>query len=355
MTEPQGTLQLPPQLSTIAPEVDHMYYVIYWISVVFFVAIVGATIYFSMKYRRRPGHSSKPPGHATALEIAWTVAPLFLLVWLFHAGFTTYLHGTVAPQNAHDIRTRAMQWNWEFEHEGGVIDDLNILKIPVGEPVRIIMSSSDVLHSFFIPAFRVKRDAVPGMYTTLWFEATELTGSKACETDADCGAAHMMCGRQGECVLPLFCTEYCGAPQGITDSAGRNTNHSTMLADVRVVTGEEYRRFIAEGPPPPAECEGSENQPACWGEKLYTSNGCNACHSVDGSAAPGPTWAGLWGRAGAFVDGGNYNADENYIRESILQPQAHIVAGYANVNMPPYRLSDRQIDAIIAYMQTLSE
>lgn len=354
MTEPQGTIQLPPQLSTLAPEVDDMYYAIYWISVVFFVAIVGAMLYFAMKYRRRPGIVSKPPGHATALEIGWTVAPLFLLAWLFHAGFTTYMHGSVAPANAHDIRVRAMQWNWEFEHEGGVIDDLNILKIPVGEPVRIIMSSSDVLHSFFIPAFRVKRDAVPGMYTTLWFQATELTDTRACESDADCPEAHM-CGRAGECVLPLFCTEYCGAPQNIQDSAGRNTNHSTMLADVRVITGEAYREFLELGPPPPAECEGSENQPACWGEKLYASNGCVACHSVDGSVAPGPTWQGIFGRQGSFVDGGNYVADENYIRESILQPQAHIVAGYAAVNMPPYRLSDRQIDAIIAYMRTLSE
>lgn len=358
MTQPQGTVQLPPQLSTIAPEVDAMYYAIYWISVASFVAIVGAMLYFAYKYRRRPGHEAKPAGHATVLEITWTVAPIFLLAWLFHAGFVTYLHGSVAPEDARDIRVRGMQWNWEFEHEGGVIDELNVLKVPVGHPVRLIMSSSDVLHSVFIPAFRVKRDVVPGMYTTLWFEATHETEERTCEQDADCPEAHF-CGRENNgvrtCALPLFCAEYCGAPQGIQDSAGRNTNHSTMLAEVRVVSQEAYDAFLLEGPPPPAQCATAEDSDACWGEDLYLKNGCNACHSVDGSRAPGPTWQGLWGSSRQFADGTAAAADENYIRESILQPQAKIVTGYGGVNMPPYRLSDRQIDAIIAYMRTLSE
>ena len=354
MTEPQGTVQLPPQLSTIAPEVDDMYYLIYWISVVFFVVITGAMLYFMYKYRRRPGRKAKAPGHATALEIAWTVAPLFLLVYLFHMGFQTYIHGSVAPDDAVDVRVRAMQWNWEFEHPGGVIDEMNLFKVPVNKPVRVIMSSSDVLHSLFIPAFRVKRDAVPGMYTSLWFEATELTDDRECEVDADCPEAHQ-CGRNGTCALPLFCTEYCGAPQNIQDSAGRNTNHSTMMADVRVITQEAYQEFLELGPPPPPECEGSDDMMECWGEQLYAVNGCVGCHRVDGSAGPAPTWQGLWGAQRAFDGGGSAVADENYIRESILQPQANIVEGYTAVNMPPYRLSDRQIDAIIAYMQTLSE
>lgn len=361
---PEGTLQLPPQWSTIAPEVDAMYYFIYWVSVAFTVAIFGAMIWFMWKYRRRPGVKSKQPGHATALEITWTFAPLILLVILFHEGFVGYVKGAVAPEDSVEVRVRGMQWNWEFEHRGGVIDDLNYLRVPVNTPVRLVMSSSDVLHSFFIPTMRVKRDVVPGMYSTLWFEATHQTPDIVCEQDADCPEA-MWCGKvppgesERKCSLPIFCTEYCGAPTGITASAfsegGRNTNHSTMMGDLAVVTMEEYDAFIEEGPPPPPECESADDPAACWGENLH-SNYCVACHSVDGVAqAPAPNWKGLYGNQRQFVDGSSTEADENYIRQSILQPQSQIVQGYANVNMPPFRFSDRQLDAIIAYMRSLNE
>ncbi|MDH5493024.1 MAG: cytochrome c oxidase subunit II, partial [Myxococcales bacterium] len=170
----EGTLQLPPQLSTLAPEVDGMYYAIFWWSVILFVLIVGAMLFFVVKYRRRPGHEARPTGHSTLIEVLWTFAPLLLLAYFFHRGFTGYMDGVVAPANAIDIRARAMQWNWEFTHQGEV-RQMNELTIPVGQPVRMIMSSSDVLHAFFIPEFRVKKDVVPGMFTTLWFEATETT------------------------------------------------------------------------------------------------------------------------------------------------------------------------------------
>ena len=363
-TLPEGTLQLPPQLSTGAETVDSMYYFIYWVSVAFTVAIFAAMIWFMWKYRRRPGVKAKPTGHATALEIGWTFAPLILLVILFHQGFTGYVQNAVAPEDSIEIRVRGMQWNWEFEHRGGVIDDLNYLRVPHNKPVRLVMSSSDVLHSFYVPAFRVKRDVVPGMYSTLWFQATHLTGHQACESDADC-AEGLWCGKvapggeQRECTIPVFCAEYCGAPQGITASAfdegGRNTNHSTMMADLAVVTQEEYDTFIKEGPPPPPECESADDPAACWGQNLH-ANYCVACHSVDGVAqAPAPNWKGLFGNQRQFADGSSATADENYIRQSILQPQSQIVQGYANVNMPPFRLSDRQLDAIIAYMRSLNE
>ena len=315
-----------------------MYYLIFWISVVFFVAIVGAMLYFAMKYKRRPGLVSKPPGHATALEITWTVAPLFLLVYLFHAGFTTYIHGTVAPENAHDIRVRAMQWNWEFEHPNGTTQ-MNEAMLPVGVPIQFIISSSDVLHSFYVPEARLKRDAVPGLYTTLWFEVPKerLQGKK----DVD---------------VWVFCAEYCGAPHGITNGSEANTNHSTMRAQLHFVPQSVYDDFLKKGPPPPPECEGKPNVASCWGEQIYEQAGCRACHHTDGvTEQPGPNWKGLFGHNVKFEDGTSQVADANYIRQSILQPQAKIVAGYTTINMPPYRLSDREIDAVVAYIKSLGE
>ena len=346
--DPQGTVQLPPAYSAYAREVDELYGSIFWLSVALFVGIVGAMLVLLWRYRRRPGRKSKPTGHATVLEIAWTVAPLFPLAWLFHAGFAHYVDGAVAPEGAYEVRVRAMQWSWEFEHPGGALGPLNELTVPVWEPVKLIMSSSDVIHSFFVPGLRVKRDVVPGMYTTLWFEADQVTGG-ACESDDACPEGQF-CGRQGRCALPIYCAEYCGAPQDIQDSAGRNTNHSTMLAELYVV--EEMPSFE---PIMPERCEAAEDPMACWGEHLYQSNGCVGCHSVDGSSGPGPSWQGLWGSERAFEGGERAVADENYVRQSILQPQAQVVEGYTSVNMPPYRLSDRQIEAIVAYLRTLSE
>ncbi len=396
---PEPTIQMPAQWSTIAPEVDYMYYFIYWVSVVFTIGIFGSMGWFMWKYRRRPGVKAKPTGHNFGLEIFWTFTPLLLLAYLFHAGFQGYLHGTVVPDDHVEIRVRGMQWNWEFEHPGGVIDTYNELKVPVNKPVQLIMSSNDVLHSFYVPLFRVKRDVVPGMYTSLWFEATHTTGEvTGCTQDAQCGEGQSCyygnciaqcqqdsdcweaigegswCGGQvGDetriCALPVFCAEYCGAGSGITrsafddpDGSGRNTNHSTMMADLRIISQEGYDRFLEVGPPPPAECattdatcEGEECK-ACWGQSLYQSSGCSACHSSDGSPGPAPTWQGLWENQRTFMNGAEPAvADRNYIRESILNPQARIVEGFGNVAMPAYRLSDNQIDAIIAYIQTLSE
>ena len=342
MNQPQGTVQLPPQMSTIAPQVDEMYYFIYWVSVVSFVLIVGFMVWYVIKYRRRPGVKAKPTGHSTALEIAWTFLPVILLAYLFHEGFAGYMRGVVAPEDAREIRVRGMQWNWEFEHRPEGIIEMNELTVPVGMPIKLVMSSSDVLHSFFVPVFRVKRDVVPGMYTTAWFEATHTTSHFPRQDD--------------DKPLTVFCTEYCGAPKGIDNSAENNTNHSTMRADLHVVTPAEYFKFMEEGPPPPPECEGQANEAACWGEKLRVSAGCQSCHGVDGVAqAPAPNWKGLFGSARTFADGSSVEADENYIRTSILQPSSQIVSGYESINMPPYRLSDRQIDALIAYMKSLNE
>lgn len=395
---PEGTLQLPPQMSTIAPEVDAMYYDIYWISVAFTVAIYAAMLWFMYKYRRRPGRKAKPTGHSDALEIFWTFTPLILLGWLFHAGFQGYIAGVYAPEDSIEIRVKAQQWLWEFEHPGGVIDVPNELKVPVNQPVELIMSSADVLHAFFVPVFRVKRDIVPGMYTSLWFEATHLTGPQTCdestpcddgetcywgsciptcESDADCipalGNASFCGGRINDeeriCAYPVFCAEYCGAmhdnpntsgafndPRGL----GRNSNHSTMLADLRVITQEGYDRFLEMGPPPDASCVTAEDPNCegeacltCWGQTLATQQGCPSCHSTDGTDGTAPTWKGLWGRERNFEAGvASVTADAAYITESIREPQARIVQGFTQAAMQPFRLSDKQIEAITAYIRS---
>jgi cytochrome c oxidase subunit 2 len=337
MTIPKGTTQLPPQLSTLAADVDWLYNLVYWITVVGFVLVTGFMVYCLVKYRRKPGVKASVTGHSTALEIAWTFSPLILLAYLFHAGFQGYIRGAIAPEDAIEIRVRAMQWNWEFEYPNGMVE-MNKLTVPVDQPVKLIMSSSDVLHSFFVPEFRLKRDVVPGLYTTLWFEATELTGDRP---------------------ITVFCAEYCGAPLGITDgtvATGRNSNHSTMLAALNIVPRAEYEELMEQGPAMPAQCEGHENPAACWGEDLYAANGCRACHSTEaGVDAPAPSWAGLFGSERSFTDGSTKVADENYIAQSIREPQVLKVDGYGAVNMPPFRLSDRQVDAIIAFMRTLPQ
>lgn len=344
MTVPKGTTQLPPQLSTVAAEVDDLYMVIYWTSVISFILIVGFMVYYVVKYRRKPGVKPLPTGHSVVMELVWTLSPLILLGYLFFQGFSTFVDSTVAPRDAVEIRVTGMQWSWVFEHPNGYVQQ-NELIIPANKPVKLIMSSSDVIHSFFVPAFRVKRDVIPGMYTTMWFEATEETGDNR--------------------PLTVFCAEYCGAARGSTDGSlenDPNSNHATMLAYITVLSEEEYERRVHEGflesQAPPPGCEGSDDPMACWGEQLHAEKGCNACHSTQpGVNAPGPSWAGLWGEQRELEGNESALVDENYVLESIRQPQAKIVRGYAGVNMPPYgerNLPQAQVDAIIAYLKSLN-
>ncbi len=317
-----STYQLPAQLSTYAAEVDWLYYVIFWISVAFFVGIVGVMGYFVVRYRSKPGVRAKKTGHSNTLEVAWTVLPLILLIVLFHWGFQSYVRGSVAPSSSLDIRVRGAQWLWEFRHPNGM-EELNEVTLPVGTPIRFIMSSGDVLHSFFVPDFRVKQDVVPGRYSTLWFEATK-TGK-----------------------VQAYCTEYCGAPEGATGNVG----HSAMLATLNIVDEETYEKFLEKGPAAPEGLSEAE-----WGKELVEKSGCRTCHGVDGaSQMPAPNFKGLYMREEKMTSGKTIVADENYIRESILQPQAKIVSGYENLLMPPYKFGEAQLDAIIAYIKELSQ
>jgi cytochrome c oxidase subunit 2 len=303
---------MPGQWSTVAPTVDWMFYFIYWLSVIMFVGVTAAAIYFVVKYRRRPGVKSEPTGHNNALEISWTVAPVIMLALLFHFGFKGWLELRVPPADAIQIRVRAKKWLWEFEYPNGM-HSVTDLHVPVNRPVRIVLSSDDVIHSFFVPAFRIKQDATPGFYQTTWFQATHVG------------------------TVDLFCAEYCG------------TGHSAMLGHVIIQSQAEYERYLAEGVGPrPGE------SPDQWGHRIAQETQCLTCHSTDGSAMTGPTWRGLFGRTENLADGTTVHVDENYIRESILQPTAKVVRGFQPV-MPTFQgtLQDRQIDALIAYIRTL--
>jgi cytochrome c oxidase subunit 2 len=339
LTEPQQ--QLPPQLSTIAPEVDWVYDFIFWVDLVFFVGITGTLVFFMWRYRRRPGVKAEPTGHHNALELFWTFSPLVLLVLMFHWGYQTYLVGAVAPDDSYNVRVRARQWAWEFEHPNGATED-NQLHVPAGRPIRLILSSSDVIHSFFVPDFRVKRDAVPGMFTSLWFQAIERDDIRPP------GNLEVPDPRRIWYRAQVFCAEYCGAG----GSWGNNAGHATMYAQILVQRPEDFEAWLANPPPPMCgdhPCTGVE-----WGERLFAQKGCTACHQREagGPQLAGPSFHNLFGRQERLTSGETITVDEAYVRRSILEPRAQIVDGF-NPVMPTIRMSEQQLDALVAYLRTL--
>lgn len=304
---------LPKAASTIAAETDFAFWVTYWISVFFFVVVVGAAIYFTFRYKRkREGERTSPIDHSVKLEAFWTFIPTVLLVWIFALGLKGYINQSVAPDGAYEIKVTAQMFSWSFQYPDGTVS--GELAVPKDRPVRLVMSSQDVIHSFFVPEFRVKQDVVPGLYTTVWFEATEVLETA------------------------LQCTEYCGE------------KHSGMLTKVMVLDGPKFDQWVQNGGTmeklPPVE----------WGAKLYASRGCANCHSTDGTKIQGPTFKGLWAKGTeTLADGSSQKIDENYIRQSILEPSTQIVQGYPNV-MSSYagQLRDDDIDAIIAWLKTVN-
>lgn len=314
--------QLPPAMADTAGPVDSTYNFIFWFSVVFTVVITVTMLYFIAKYKRRKGAKSEPTGHFNRLEIFWTVTPTIFIGVLFHVGFASYIRNATAAEGATEIRVRAKKWSWEFEYPSGdrVPSELTLEK---GRPYKMIISSDDVLHSFFIPEFRMKRDAVPGQYSFIQFTPT-VTGS-----------------------ANVFCAEYCG------------TSHSGMLATVKILEPKEYKEFeksLGKCPLGPEICA---KEPQKWGEQLFTKNACPTCHGVGGSGliagskSPGPKLAGIYNTMQPMATGPGVMADENYIRESILRPNAKIVMGYNTVQMPTFVMKDDQLDAIIAYLKSL--
>lgn len=308
-----GTFWLPPSSSTMSGNVDSLFYFIFWISVALFALVTLTSLYFAIRYRHR-GKRELTSGvaHNTTLEITWTIIPTILVFIIFAWGFRDYLRLQIIPRDAMEVKVTGQKWFWQFDYPEGATE-VNKLVVPVDKPVKLLMSSKDVIHSFYVPNFRIKMDVLPNRYTTIWFEATQ-TGE-----------------------FNLFCAEYCGK------------GHSEMVGKVIVTTEAEYLKWLDKVADPGKGLTLQE-----YGEKLYRTKACVTCHSVDGSANQGPTWKGLFGGSENLNDGSSVNVDENYVRESILSPTAKIAAGYQAI-MPTYQgiLKDREIDAIIAYMKTL--
>lgn len=305
---------MPPQVSTFAANVDWLFMVILGISVFFFVLIVALMIVFVIRYRHREGHVAEAsPTHNLPLEVVWTAIPVAVVMVIFYLGFTSYLDMATPPANAYEVRVEGQKWKWTFTYPNGYVDEN--LHVPVDRPIRLVMSSADVIHSLYVPAFRIKRDVVPGRYSKEWFQATT----------------------PGE--YDVFCAEYCG------------TGHSDMLAHVIVHPPGEFEQWLEK-----ASNFLDTMTPVEAGRKLYQVRGCQQCHSVDGTAKVGPSFKGIFGEPQALSNGSKVTVDENYIRESILEPQAKVVAGFEPV-MPTYqgRLKDPEIDALIQYIKSLAK
>lgn len=306
---------MPVQASTVANQIDWLFDVMVWLSALSAIGILGAMVYFCVKYRARSRAANEPvevtPDHNTNLEITWSLIPLVIVIALFVWGFKGYVDLRSSPRDALQVHVQGQKWKWSFTYSNGWNDD--VLHVPVDQPVRLILSSVDVLHSFFIPDFRTKMDAVPGRYTELWFHATQA----------------------GE--FPIECTEYCG------------TSHSDMLSKVVVHPPGGYEAYLQQ-----AEELEKQKPPVELGAELYNKKGCQQCHSLDGSASIGPSWKSLFGKNETFSDGSNAQVDENYIRESIVDPQSKLVQGFPP-SMPTYKgqLKDHQITALIEYIKSL--
>lgn len=302
----------PESASSVSADVDWLFGLILWICTAFFLLIVGLLAYFVVRFRRTETRRvGSGPSHHTGLEIAWSVIPFMLLIVIFGYGAYGFVRMSSPPDNAYEIRVTAKMWSWSFRYPNGYID--NVLHVPVDRPIRLVMNSDDVIHSLYVPAFRVKQDLIPGRYTRMWFEATT------------------------EGTFPLFCAEYCGQ------------QHSDMITSVIVHPSGEFERWLDQ-----ASNLLKTLKPAEAGEVLYTRRGCAQCHSVDGTRRVGPTFYNLFGSTQRMTTGDQLVVDENYIRESILEPQAKVREGYRPV-MPTYQgqLKDEEIDAIIEYLKTL--
>lgn len=305
------SILFPPQASTFAKDVDALYYFIHYLSIFFWVLIVAGIIYFAWRYRR--GHKEGVgPSHNLPLELTWSIIPLILVIAIFLWGFKGFMTMSRAPGDAETIRVTGQKWSWTFEYPDGQ-QLTNELHVEIGKPYRLVMTSQDVIHSFFVPSFRTKMDVIPGRYTTLWFEPTLLGDQQ------------------------VFCTEYCG------------DGHSDMLAKIVVHDAAGFAEWKKA-----STVEDTTTPLPELGERLFTQKACFTCHSTDGSVKIGPTFQNLFGKQEQLADGSTVTVDEEYLRESILQPGAKVVQGFQPV-MPPYQgqLSDRELMGLVEYIKTL--
>lgn len=296
----------PEQASTLAPQVDALYVFLLVVSTVFIGLIFGLIIGFGIRYRRRSANERPAPilGNL-GLELVWILIPLCLALTAFGWGARLYVHSRRPPAAALEVYGVAKQWMWKFQHPQGQ-REINQLHVPVGQPVTLLLTSADVIHSWFVPAFRVKMDVVPGRYTRVWFTVT----------------------RPGR--YRLFCAEYCG------------TEHSAMVGEVVALAPEQYEAWLSQNGTAPLATKGAG---------LFQKLRCPSCHQ-SASGSTGPSLVGLFGRPVTLQSGETLVADEAYMRESILSPATKVVAGYPAV-MPTYQgqLSEEALLQLLAYLK----
>ncbi|HEX4029646.1 MAG TPA: cytochrome c oxidase subunit II [Terracidiphilus sp.] len=298
----------PPEASKIAPEMDALYFFMVLVSLVGLTIVILLVFGFSLMYSKKRHPVATQIEGSTLLEATWTIIPLGLFLVMFVWGALIYFRVYTPPANAMNIYVVGKQWMWKVEHPGGQ-HEIDSLHIPVNQPVQLTLISQDVFHSFSIPAFRVKREAIPGRYTSEWFEATKT------------GTYH------------LFCTQYCG------------TNHSQMIGDVVVMTPEDFRKWLAGST--------SGNSLAQDGERLFASLSCNACHNSRPDAR-GPNLVGVYGNKLTLSTGQTVTVDDAYLRQAILDPAQNITQGYTPI-MPTYQgqISEEGVFALVEYLKGL--
>jgi len=298
----------PERASTIAGDVDGLFFLLFGIAAFFSTLIFLCILYFAIRYRRRPFQPAVPTRNSLLLEVLWTALPVCITIGLFILGSNVFMHARQAPADAVNVYVVGKQWMWKVQHPEGrrEIDELHV---PVGRPIKLTMASQDVIHDFFIPAFRVKQDVVPGRYTAMWFEATKT------------GEFH------------LFCSQYCG------------TQHSGMTGKVVVMEPRDFENWLAGN---------TEEPPAKTGERLFDEFGCKNCHSSE-SGQRGPVLQGAYGKPVRLQNGRTVLFDDAYIRNSIVNPSAEITEGYRPI-MPTFQgqLTEEQIMELIAYIKSLT-
>lgn len=298
----------PEQASSVSPLVDALYLGLVAITGAVSLLIWISIFYLAIKYRRRPDNElaqeQEPP---MALEMTWTILPAIIFIAIFVAGAWVFFRMNRIPDGALEVYATGRQWMWKFQHPTGQ-REINTLHVPVGRPIKITMASEDVIHSLWFPSFRVKMDVLPNRFRAMWFEATK-TGS-----------------------YHIFCAEYCG------------TKHSGMIGTVVVMEPTEYQRWLAGG---------SEGSLASQGEKLFAKYACNTCH-METATGRGPVLHGMYGKTRPLTDGSNVAVDDQYIRESILNPTAKIAAGFQPL-MPTFQgqVSEDDLIRLLAYVKTL--
>jgi cytochrome c oxidase subunit II len=301
---------VPESASTLSWRVDALYFFLSGVTIFFTLLISGTLIFFVLKYGRRSPHEiPRPIAGSHKLETLWSVIPFVIAMAIFVWAAQLYFEQTRPPKNAIEVYVVGKQWMWKFQHTTGQ-REINQLHVPIGRKVKLIMASEDVIHDLFLPAFRIKMDVLPGRYTTEWFEATKA------------GTYH------------LFCAEYCGM------------NHSGMVGSVIVMEPREFDDWLS----------GNANQqsPAVAGQQLYQVLGCVSCHGASGEGGRGPALAGLFGSQTSLSNGQTIRVDEGYIRESITNPGAKLVAGFGPI-MPTFQgqVTEEQLVQLTAFIKSM--